>query len=94
MVCDLLQFFERSWMWDAYQRAFDHGPPTHYLFIPKPFLHALKTAEQRFLADQTLTVLDEDMVLYLLQKVGGPGCPQAQAAAVLTCEGLCSPQPR
>ena len=63
-------------MWDAYQRAYDHGPSTHYLFIPKPFLQALRTAEQSFLVDQTLTVFDEDMVLYILQKV---------SAIVLAC---------
>jgi hypothetical protein len=34
-VCS--QFFQRAWIWEAYERAYAHGPATHYLFIPKPF---------------------------------------------------------
>ena len=64
------QHFQRSWLWDAYVRTYNHGPSTHHLFIPKPFRMALATAEQRFLDDQTITVLDCPTMLHLLQKVG------------------------
>jgi hypothetical protein len=55
-------------MWDAYVRSYEHGPSTHHLFIPKPFRMALKTAELRFLDDQTTTVFDYATVLHILQK--------------------------
>jgi hypothetical protein len=39
------------------------------LFLPRPTKEAVRQAERRYLHDHTITVLDEDTLLRLVQKV-------------------------